>query len=397
MSNIPKLKKQAAEFEQKRQYDKALAKYVQVLRESEEAQEEADVALYNRVGDILLRQGAVAEAVGYYEKAVDYYADGGFFNNAIALCNKILRNAPGRSSIYYKLGKISAKKGFLGDAKQNFLEYADRMRRSGELDEAFRALTEFADLCPDQDDVRLLIADHLSRSDRKPEAVAQLQVLYQQLSAEGRVLAARATLDKLRAIDPTALPDGLDHSELVFLATSATSDTEPGPDADPAAESVGSIEIPELSAAEPGVEGLGANGDLSLGLLDPPVNAEPIEADDFPELTGEDAAQGDRLPAVATPTELDVADLPPPMPDRAVRQESEGSDAEVGARESRGLPRFSDLPLILPDDPIPGRAQRRMHGRARWQGCRSSRNPTAAPRACQAAVTVRSAAELTDR
>jgi len=49
----------------------------------------------------------------------------GFFNNAIALCNKILRNSPGRASIYYKLGKISAHKGFVSDAKINFLEYAD--------------------------------------------------------------------------------------------------------------------------------------------------------------------------------------------------------------------------------------------------------------------------------
>ncbi|MBC7791980.1 MAG: tetratricopeptide repeat protein [Anaerolineae bacterium] len=223
MSNIAKLKKQAAEFEQKRLFDKALAKYVQILEEMDEHVEEADVALYNRVGDLVLRQGNVSLAVGYYEKAVDLYADAGFFNNAIALCNKILRNTPGRSIIYYKLGKISAQKGFTNDAKQNFLEYAERMQRSGQLNEAFRALTEFADLCPDQDDIRLMLADQLVREDRKSEAIHQLQTLYEKYHAEGRANDARATLDKMKAIDPSIEPRrGISAltpkaSELVFL------------------------------------------------------------------------------------------------------------------------------------------------------------------------------------
>ncbi len=206
MSNVPKLKKRAGEFEQKKQFDKALAVYLQILAEVEGSEDEADVALFNRVGDLMLRQGNVSEAVDHYERAVDLYADGGFFNNAIALCNKILRNAPGRNSIYYKLGKISAKKGFTNDAKQNFLEYADRMQKGGKLDEAFRALKEFADLCPDQDDIRLMLADQLVKKDRKGEAIEQLQVLYERYESEGRSSEARATLDRMKAIDPAVEP-----------------------------------------------------------------------------------------------------------------------------------------------------------------------------------------------
>src|SRR5687767_576912 len=113
MSNVAKLKKKAAELEQKKQFDKALAVYVDLLQQIGGKEEDTDVALYNRVGDLMVRQGQVSEAVKYYERAVDLYAEGGFFNNAIALCNKILRTSPGRASIYYKLGKISAKKGFV--------------------------------------------------------------------------------------------------------------------------------------------------------------------------------------------------------------------------------------------------------------------------------------------
>ncbi|HJU88108.1 MAG TPA: tetratricopeptide repeat protein [Gemmatimonadaceae bacterium] len=206
MSNIAKLKKQAAEFEQKKQFDRALSKYIQIIQALDGAVDEADVALYNRVGDLLLKQGNISQAVDYYERAVDLYTEGGFFNNAIALCNKILRNAPGRNSVYYKLGKISAQKGFVNDAKQNFLEYADRMQSAGQLEEAFRALKEFADLCPDQDDIRLMLADQLVRKNRKNEAIEQLQTLYDKFKSEGRTQEARATVDRIKAIDPEVEP-----------------------------------------------------------------------------------------------------------------------------------------------------------------------------------------------
>src|SRR3954470_20824073 len=190
MSKVASLKKQAAELEQKKQFDKALAIYVKLLDAFDEYADELDVALFNRVGDLMLRQGNTADAVDYYEKAVDRYAETGFFNNAIALCNKILRQSPGRASVYYKLGKISAQKGFKADAKSNFLEYADRMQKSGKVDEAFRALKEFADLCPDQDEIRLMLADQLTKADRKAEAIEQLQVLHERYDTEGRIAEA---------------------------------------------------------------------------------------------------------------------------------------------------------------------------------------------------------------
>ena len=235
MSNADKLKRKAAEFEQKKQYDRALELYVQVLDAEKGSAEERDVPLYNRVGDLNLRLGNTEKAVTYYEKAVDLYADGGYLNNAIALCNKILRHSPGRNSIYYKLGKISAKKGFNSDAKQNFLEYADRMQKLGQMDEAFRALEEFADLCPGQDDIRLLLAEQLSRAGRKDDALEQLQILHEALDADGRSNEAAATLERMRAIDPKISPRqatgerSVKTGGLVFLDLGETARTEAKP------------------------------------------------------------------------------------------------------------------------------------------------------------------------
>ena len=226
MSNAAKLKKKAIELEQKKQFDKALSLYIQFLQESDEAIDDADISLYNRVGDLLLRAGNSSDALNYFEKAVELYAERGFHNNAIALCNRVLRQAPGRASIYYRLGKISATKGFKSDAKKNFLEYADRMQKVGQIDEAFRALKEFADLCPDQDDIRLLLAEQLTKENRQDEALEQLHKLHDKLDSEGRMAEARATADRMKSIDPEAVPRSSGSyqpqksSDLIFLDTS---------------------------------------------------------------------------------------------------------------------------------------------------------------------------------
>ena len=233
MSKIASLKKKAADLE-KKSPDKAIATYIELLAEMEKYPEEMDVALFNRVGDLMMKQGNVGDAADYYEKAVDHYAEGGFFNNAIALCNKILRSSPGRASVYYKLGRISAQKGFKADAKQNFLEYADRMHKAGKSDEAFRALGEFADLSPGETDIRLMLADQLTKAGKKKEAIEQLQVLHEQLDSEGRTGEAEAAAERMKALDPSVEPrtgggggggggeSGDKSGDLVFLDLSDT-------------------------------------------------------------------------------------------------------------------------------------------------------------------------------
>ncbi|WP_309670130.1 tetratricopeptide repeat protein [Gemmatimonas sp.] len=164
MSSAAKHRKKAAEFEQLRQIDRAIAAYVRAIEESELAGEDVDVALLNKVGDLALRQGRVPDAITYYERAVEHYANSGLFNNAIALCNKILRNAPGRANVYFTLGRICARKGLRGDATRNFLEYATRMQQEERVDEGMRALAEVADLMPELTEVRRLVDEHADRA-----------------------------------------------------------------------------------------------------------------------------------------------------------------------------------------------------------------------------------------
>jgi tetratricopeptide (TPR) repeat protein len=144
----------------------------------------------------------VPEAVDMYERAANLYAEYGFPNNAIALCNKVLRNAPSRTHVYLRLAQLMVERGLVAQAKQNLLEYADRMQKSGKTDEAFRALKEFADLSPDNEEIRLLLAEQLKGAARTAEAREQLAKLFAEAEASGDTRRSRQTLHSIKAIDP---------------------------------------------------------------------------------------------------------------------------------------------------------------------------------------------------
>ncbi|MHB1864239.1 MAG: tetratricopeptide repeat protein [Gemmatimonadaceae bacterium] len=374
MSNIAKLKKKAAEFELKRQPDKALSAYIELLTEYEASPEEMDVALFNRVGDLLLKQGNVADAVDYYEKAVDHYSEGGFFNNAIALCNKILRQSPGRTSVYYKLGKISAQKGFTADAKRNFLEFADRMQKAGKLDEAFRALKEFADLCPDQDDIRLMLADQLQKVGKAPEAVQQLQLLYQRYMAEDRKSEAEATAERIRSIDPDAevragdTPLETKAQDLVFLdlneaprparmstQMSAPLPVAPPPPAAPRVTPPVAPPIVEPTHLDGGVTAHDAEATALEGVTratDLAAGTDADAAQDAPPLAGLEATSFDARATGAFPASLidleptSLFEPEPELPPEATARVD--AELEVDADVEGPV-----LELILPDDAAP--------------------------------------------
>src|SRR5881296_1206411 len=161
MSKLEKLKEKARNLEAKDPKG-AIEAWQQVLKgQEEEGDPNPDLAIFNRIGDLYLKVREPAQAADYYDQAVDKYAELGFHNNAIAMCNKVLRNAPGRQTTYLKLAKLYASKGFMAEAKQNFVEYAERMHRVGKIQQAFAALKEFADISAESAHLRETLEEHL--------------------------------------------------------------------------------------------------------------------------------------------------------------------------------------------------------------------------------------------
>src|SRR5690349_10320252 len=161
MSKLEKLKEKARSLEAKDPKG-AIEAWQQVLKgQEEDGDPNPDLAIFNRIGDLYLKVRDPAQAADFYDQAVDKYAELGFHNNAIAMCNKVLRNAPGRQTTYLKLAKLYASKGFMAEAKQNFVEYAERMQKAGKIQQAFSALKEFTDISPESADLRRMLEEHL--------------------------------------------------------------------------------------------------------------------------------------------------------------------------------------------------------------------------------------------
>jgi len=191
MKSASKLKDEARKHEQREEWDRAIQLYLQVLRGEEDAVGESELPLYNRIGDLYVRQGRPADAVKYYEQAADRYAEAGLFNNAIALCNKALRYQPARLSLFRKLGEFCAQQGFLTDARRWYLEFADRMFKSGDLDQAFGALDDFANISDDPD-ARLHLGRRLQAYERSEDALEEFRRAYAWYVAAGQDQSAEA-------------------------------------------------------------------------------------------------------------------------------------------------------------------------------------------------------------
>ena len=161
MSRLEKLKQKAKALEAKDPKG-AIDAWLEAVKAQEgQAEPDPDLSIFNRVGDLYLKIKDAATAADYYDKAVDKYAERGLHNNAIAMCNKVLRNAPGRHTAYLKLAKLYAAKGFIAEATQNFVEYAERMQKTGKIQQAFSALKELTDIVPESEHFRRMLEDHL--------------------------------------------------------------------------------------------------------------------------------------------------------------------------------------------------------------------------------------------
>src|SRR3990170_2443999 len=206
--NLEKLKDTARKLEQKEDWRKAIDVYLKAIHQAEEGTETSpDLSLYNRIGDLYLKTNDTAAAVRSYERAVDLYADQGFFNNAIALCGKILRVNPGRTQTFLKLAQLHARKNVVIEAKRNLIEFLERMNALGQLDQAFQSVKAFADQFSGSQEIRSMLVELLRATSREDEARGQLEKMAEDFDAMGDKAGARKVRERLT----TAASEAAEH------------------------------------------------------------------------------------------------------------------------------------------------------------------------------------------
>ncbi len=310
--NLEKYKDRARQFESKEQWAKALAEYARAIDELEGAADvpDAELALYNRAGDLAQKVGNATNAISYYERAVDKYHEIGLHSNAIALCNKVLRLAPGRAHTYLKLGMLFAAKGFATEAKSNLLEYADRMQKAGQLEEAFKALKAVAEMSPDQGEIWAVLAQHARASARTPDQREQVEKLLAEFEAKDKVVQQRRSRMSRHMLTGEEIKEERvpKKGELIFLdldeppkprkSTTATKPPEPPPPSPPP---------PRRTAEPPPLE----IQRTSLAVEEPPAEIPPLEIEST-SLAEEPTAAGPSDLGLE-PTSL-AESAPPPAP-----------------------------------------------------------------------------------
>lgn len=203
MANISKWMAEARRQEDTGDLSGAIDQYRKALALQEEATGTADISLYNRIGDLYLRCGDPERALASYAKAADQYEDQQLYSNAIALCKKMLRNAPDHSEAHRRVARLFTLSGLDAEARSHYIEYCDQVVTAGQELYAVEALSEYAELAGTEDS-RLLLAERLESLGHVPQAVGELQKVWEARARE-RGPAAEIREWILR-LDPSADP-----------------------------------------------------------------------------------------------------------------------------------------------------------------------------------------------
>lgn len=316
MADINQLKYQARREEQRNNWSRAIELYSRALEKSEETLEIApDVSLYNRIGDLHLRQNDTDEAIAFYLKAVDRYAEQGLHPGAIALCNKILRVSPSRVDVHRKLGRLHVATGLLAEARASFREYATRMEERGEEEKRLEALFELAALTEDGE-MYLDLVEELVDQDREEDAAEKLRELIEMRTERGEDVSDLR--NRVLELDPSA--EG--------------AEVEPSPGETGAA--VSGAEEGGTPSPEPEDEEAGAAAAMDFGGIDLEEPSEPAGVEPGQEAPEEAATPGEAEPEGAEPAPAGPTGEAQGDAEQEVHELLEELDVEAAAAEGGG-------------------------------------------------------------
>ncbi|MGD8414683.1 MAG: tetratricopeptide repeat protein, partial [Candidatus Latescibacterota bacterium] len=136
MSKANTIRKKALEHARRQDWEAAIREYRRLAEV-----DQSNPNLYNELGDIYLKTGNKGEAYDAFIQAVDSYARVSLFNNAVAVCKKVLRLIPARYQVVAKLGCIRKQQGLAREAESYCLQYLDALDKDSNVDAAILAQT----------------------------------------------------------------------------------------------------------------------------------------------------------------------------------------------------------------------------------------------------------------
>ena len=178
--------------------DAAIAEYVKVV----EAQPR-DWNSANTLGDLYVRSNKIDKGLEQYTRIADHLKEEGFFPKAAALYKKILKLKPDHEYALLQSGDLAARQGLLADAKQYFLQVAERRKARGDRRGAAEVAIRLGTLDPDDLDARVRAGQLAAEMGDTPTALREFREVASRLEALERYQDALAPLQLAYDLDPS--------------------------------------------------------------------------------------------------------------------------------------------------------------------------------------------------
>lgn len=195
--NKAKVLAQAEKFVQQGKLQNAIAEYEKIVKEDPK-----DLTVLNTIGDLNARVGSNDQAIYYFKKVGDQYAQNGFAVKAIAIYKKLTKISPHNIENTTKLAELYGQQGLFNDARVHYMQVADHLLRSGDNQQAARIFQKILELDPENAHTQAKLADLYNKLGKKDEARNIYYTAAESLYARGSYAAAEEALEKVLSLDP---------------------------------------------------------------------------------------------------------------------------------------------------------------------------------------------------
>jgi tetratricopeptide (TPR) repeat protein len=265
VSKASQIRQKAQEYLSKGQIEKAIGEYKRLI-----SVESKNPNLYNELGDTYLRAADKQQAVQNFEKAAAMYEKVALYNNAVAVCKKILRVEPEEYATIFKLGELRAKQKLEGEAVTYFSQYVDYLLANPQtaLSKSQKEVERILELMPSSEpiiDRATEVYEQLGMKLKAAELLAKLSTIAVE---NGDAEKHRRYARRLEDIKSSLSPEEAQAAN-VFVSAAAEAGQETAA-SEAAPESAGGATVEAQTVAEEEAPPRDADSDV-------PISSEPRE------------------------------------------------------------------------------------------------------------------------
>lgn len=162
----------------------------------------SDVSINNIVGDLYVRLGQYDKAIKAFERVANEYEKKSLYSQALAILKKICRLNPSSPSYYIKMADLSARQGFIADAKQEYLRLAEKFLREKNVEEAISIYEKVVKLDREDFNIRMQLAALYKLDGRTDRAVEELLEACNYRLSQGQLDEAEKFLREIKKLAP---------------------------------------------------------------------------------------------------------------------------------------------------------------------------------------------------